>query len=384
MTDRAGVEREFRRRFGPGPAVLVRAPGRVNLIGEHTDYNDGFVLPMAIDRQISIALRRRVDARVVVHALDYGETVEFSLDQIAHAAHGWAEYLKGVACVLRDSAPALIGWEGVVGGDVPRGAGLSSSAALELATLRAFAIVSDLPWRPAEMARLGQRVENEWIGVRSGIMDQTIIALGRKDHALLIDCRSLDVEPAAIPAGVSVVVLDTSTRRGLVESAYNERRSQCEVAARAFGVAALRDVAAPTFATRSATLDPIARRRARHVIGENGRTLEAAAALRAGDVERVGRLMNAGHASLRDDFEVTNAALDAIVSLAQRQHGCFGARMTGAGFGGCAVALVAADQAAAFVADVERQYREATNLTPSCYVCRAADGVSSEAVGNGA
>src|SRR5947208_13960941 len=191
---------EFGRRFA-GDAVLVRAPGRVNLIGEHTDYNDGFVLPIAIDRQISIALRRRVDARVVVHALDYGETVEFALDQIAHAAHGWAEYLKGVACVLRDSAPALIGWEGVVGGDVPRGAGLSSSAALELATLRAFAIVSDLPWRPAEMARLGQRVETEWIGVRSGIMDQTIIALGRKDHALLIDCRSLDVEPAAIPAG---------------------------------------------------------------------------------------------------------------------------------------------------------------------------------------
>ncbi len=378
MSDRAGVEQEFRRRFGPGPAVLVRAPGRVNLIGEHTDYNDGFVLPIAIDRQISIALRRRPDGRVVVHSLDYGESVEFSLDQVTHATRRWAEYVKGVAWVLRDVGCALVGWEGVVGGDVPRGAGLSSSAAVELATLRACVAASDLPWRPAEMARLGQRVENEWIGVRSGIMDQTIIALGRKDHALLIDCRTLDVEPAAIPAGVTVVVLDTSTRRGLVESAYNERRSQCEAAARGLGVPALRDVAAGTFAARSPVLDPMARRRARHVIGENERTLEAAAALRADDVEGVGRLMNASHASLRDDFEVTNPALDAIVAVAQRQPGCFGARMTGAGFGGCAVALVAADQAVAFVAGVEREYRAATDLTPSCYVCRATDGVSAE------
>ncbi len=378
MSDRAGVEQEFRRRFGPGPAVLVRAPGRVNLIGEHTDYNDGFVLPIAIDRQISIALRRRPDGRVVVHSLDYGESVEFSLDQVTHATRRWAEYVKGVAWVLRDVGCALVGWEGVVGGDVPRGAGLSSSAAVELATLRACVAASDLPWRPAEMARLGQRVENEWIGVRSGIMDQTIIALGRKDHALLIDCRTLDVEPAAIPAGVSVVVLDTSTRRRLAESAYNERRSQCEAAARGLGVPALRDVAAGTFAARSPVLDPMARRRARHVIGENERTLEAAAALRADDVEGVGRLMNASHASLRDDFEVTNPALDAIVAVAQRQPGCFGARMTGAGFGGCAVALVAADQAVAFVAGVEREYRAATDLTPSCYVCRATDGVSAE------
>ena len=372
------MEQGFRRCFRPGPAVLVRAPGRVNLIGEHTDYNDGFVLPIAIDRAIWIALRRRSDARVAVHSLDYGESVEFSLDQVAHAAQGWAEYVKGVAWMLRDAGRALVGWEGVVGGDVPRGAGLASSAALELATLRACAAVSDLPWRPAEMARLGQRVENEWIGVRSGIMDQTIIALGRKDHALLIDCRTVDVEPAAIPAGVSVVVLDTSTRRGLVESAYNERRSQCEAAARGLGVPALRDVAAGTFAARSPALDPMARRRASHVISENERTLASAAALRAGDVESVGRLMNASHASLRDDFEVTNPALDAIVAIAQRQRGCFGARMTGAGFGGCAVALVAADQAVAFVAGVGREYRAATDLTPACYVCRATDGVSAE------
>ncbi len=240
---------------------MVRAPGRVNLIGEHTDYNDGFVLPLAIDRAVWIALRPRVDRQVLAHSFDFAASVTFALDRIERTNGDWAEYVKGVAWALQESRHVLRGWEGVIAGDVPVGAGLSSSAALELAVARAFAAVSDLPWDAARMAKLGQRAENEWVGVRCGIMDQMISATGRAGHALLIDCRTLHTEAVPLPPGTVVVVLDSATRRGLVDSAYNERRGQCESAARAFGVAALRDVSADRFEAEAGRLDEVTRRR---------------------------------------------------------------------------------------------------------------------------
>jgi galactokinase len=372
------VVNAFAWRVGGVPGFVARAPGRVNLIGEHTDYNDGFVLPMAIDRAVWIAARARADRRVVVHSLDFEESAVLDLAAITHADDGWPEYLRGVAWALGEAGHRLeCGWEGVMAGDVPVGAGLSSSAALELAAARAFAEACGLPWDPAAMARLAQRAENEWVGVRSGIMDQMISASGLQGHCLLIDCRSLATRAVPLPPGVAVVVMDTATRRGLVDSAYNERRAQCEAAARALGVRALRDATLARL-DANAALDPTTRRRARHVVTENARTLDAADALARGDAPAVGALMDASHASLRDDFEVSRAELDAIVAIAREQPGCHGARMTGAGFGGCAVALVDAPAAGALVAEVARRYQQETGLRPALYVCTAAAGASVE------
>jgi len=385
----------FKARFGQAPEWVVRAPGRVNLIGEHTDYNDGFVLPLAIDRAVWIALRRRDDRRVVVESADFPARGEFGLDDLAgeHARRGedarrpdqtlpekqaaavaWYEYLKGVAWTLQGAGYRLSGWEGVVGGDVPVGAGLSSSAALEMATARAFAAASDLPWDPARMARLAQKAENQWVGVNCGIMDQLISGCGKAGHAVLIDCRSLEIQQVPVPPETVVVVLDTATRRGLVESAYNQRRAQCEAAARVFGVRALRDVPLEDFQRRVAELDPETARRARHVITENERTLLAAAALRHGDASTAGRLMNQSHQSLRDDYEVSSPALDAMVEAAQAHPACYGARMTGAGFGGCAVALVQADAADDFSRFTAAEYTRRIGKVPSVYVCKPTDG----------
>jgi galactokinase len=367
---------EFTRRFGSAPELVARAPGRVNLIGEHTDYNAGFVLPMAIDRAVWIALRPGSHRRVTVHSLDFDGTAEFSLDELRNTGAGWAEYLKGVAWSLGEAGYRLCGWEGVLTGDVPVGAGLSSSAALEMATARAFWAVSGWEWEPARTAVLAQRAENKWVGVNCGIMDQMISACGRADHALLIDCRSLETELVPLPPGTAVVVLDTATRRGLADSAYNERRAQCEAAARFFGVPALRDVTLEKFETRSDDLDALTRRRARHVVTENARTLDACRAMRSGDAGRVGKLMNASHASLRDDFEVSSSELNIMVECALREPSCYGARMTGAGFGGCAVALVQAGTAREFAAKVAARYEAAAGITPSVYVCRATDGAA--------
>ena len=379
------VTREFVRRVGAPPTLLARAPGRVNLIGDHTDYNDGFVLPMAIDRAVWIALRPRDEARVEVHSLDFGEDAAFDVHDISRGGRGWAEYLRGVAWALGSHfdgqrGNTLCGWEGVLAGDVPLGAGLSSSAALELATARAFAGACDLPWEPVTMARLAQRAENEWVGVKSGIMDQFISAAGVAGHALLIDCRSLAARAVALPDDVGVVVLDTATRRGLVDSEYNERRARSESAARQLGVKALRDVDERMFAERAATLDDVTRRRARHVVTENARVLAAADALAADDARRVGELMNESHRSLRDDFEVSRPELDAMVEIARAQVGCFGARMTGAGFGGCAVALVTRASTERFAADVARRYEAEVGLTPAVYLCEAAEGASLEII----
>ena len=371
---KADVVAHFTKRFGQPPRWVIRAPGRVNLIGEHTDYNDGFVLPLAIDRAVWIALRPRNDRRVAVYSVDYNETREFSLDDLKNEKAGWIEYLKGTAWSLQDAGLALTGWEGVLQGDVPLGAGLSSSAALEMATARALAAAGNLDWNPAKMAKLGQRAENKWVGVNCGIMDQLISAAGRAQHALLIDCRSLDTQPVPFPPGVAVAVLDTSTRRGLVDSAYNERRSQCEAAARFFGVSALRDVTMEQFQQMTGGLDDVTRRRALHVIGENDRTVQAAAAMRRGDAVETGRLMNESHRSLRDDFEVSSDALNVMVECASTHEACYGARMTGAGFGGCAMALIRADAAEDFVARTAVAYQQKTSHKPAVYVCQATNG----------
>ncbi len=368
------VAQTFRNQFNTSPAFIVRAPGRVNLIGEHTDYNDGFVLPLAIDRATWIALRPRPDRRVVVHALDFGEQDTFHLDDLSPRHGSWADYVRGVAWALRGHGYAVAGWEGVLAGDVPIGAGLSSSASVEMAVARAFAAVSGWPWDARRMALIGQYAENKWVGVNCGIMDQMISAAGVADHALLIDCRTLETTPFPLPAGIAVAVLDTATRRGLVDSAYNERRAQCEAAARHFGVPALRDVTIEQLEAARADLDPVTYRRARHVITENGRVLQACDAMRTGDAAALGRLLNASHISLRDDFQVSSHELDVMVEAAQSHPGCLGARMTGAGFGGCAVALVQEATIQTFVASVAEGYETRTGLTPRIYICRATAG----------
>lgn len=369
------VEDRFRDLFAVDPESLVRAPGRVNLIGEHTDYNDGFVLPMAIDREVRIALRKRTDGLVRVHSLDLDDQAEFRLGDIELGV-GWIEYLKGVARSLALDGHELSGFDGVVSGNLPRGSGLSSSAALELAAARAFRATSGFPWDPARMARACQRAENEWLGVSSGIMDQLASAAGKAGHALLIDCRSLETTAVPLPQGTAVLVLDTGTRRKLVGSAYNERREQCETVARRLGVPALRDVSIEQLEAASGELAPLLYRRARHVVSENERTLKAARSMQSGDATTVGRLMNLSHESLRDDFEVSSEALDAIVAAARAQSGCFGARLTGAGFGGCAVALVASEAAVGIGERVRDDYLEATGMRAQVYLCEAADGAS--------
>jgi galactokinase len=367
--------RLFREEFGTDPRALVRAPGRVNLIGEHTDYNDGFVLPAAIDRDLCIAIRPRSDSIIDVRSEGHDRST-FPLDVFQRRVEGWGAYVQGVAWALTESGLVLAGWDGAVASDIPVGAGLSSSAAIELATARAFEVTSEFSWEPKEMARLCRRAENAWVGVASGPMDQLAIARGRVDHAILLDCRSLGLEWVPIPAGVAVVVLDTGTRRTLESSAYNDRRAECEAAARALGVSALRDISETELRSHLARLPETLARRARHVVTENTRTIAAAAALRAGDAASAGRLMNESHRSLRDDFEVSSMALDAIVEAGRAAEGCLGARLTGAGFAGCAVALVERPAAARFEGAVAEAYARSTEQACRTYVCRASDGAS--------
>jgi galactokinase len=371
----ANIASEFERQFHASASYLVRAPGRVNIIGEHTDYNEGFVLPMAIDRAVHIALRPRSDRRVILHSLEYGETVEFPLDELQRGK-GWMEYVKGAAWAMQVEGWNLSGWEGLMTGDVPRGAGLSSSSAVVIAAIQAFAAASDSCPDPVKIALLGHHAEDGWIGVHVGIMDQMASVLSQPGHVLFLDCRTLEFQHISLPEGMTVAVMDTSTRRGLVDSAYNERRRQCDAAAKALGVRTLRDVDEEEFRSRADRLDEVTRRRARHVITENGRVLQAVEAMRQGDAETLGRLLDASHASLRDDFEVSNKALDALVAIAQHQPGCYGARMTGAGFGGCAVALVENDRCPEFANAVTTEYHRATSLTPEIYLCQAVQGAS--------
>ena len=367
------VVQAFEQYCGGQPVFIVQAPGRVNLIGEHTDYNDGFCLPLAIDRATWIALRPR-DGEVNVHALDMDDAAMFALDALPRDGADWSRYVAGVAWALQQNGYTLCGWEGVLRGDVPIGSGLSSSAALELAMARAFAAVSGFEWQPTRMAQIAQQTENRWLGLQSGIMDQLISANGVAGHALLMDCRTLSLSPVPLPAGTAVVVMDTKTPRGLVNSAYNQRRAECERAAEVLGVAALRDADLTDLEQAADRLDAVVFRRARHVISENERTLRAAEAMRAGDAAALGRLMNASHDSLRDDYEVTSHTLDTMVNSARRQSGCLGARMTGAGFGGCAIALVRQADVTPFMANVAREYEQTTGLTPDLFPCQPSAG----------
>ena len=365
----------FEKKFGGEATHAAFAPGRVNLIGEHTDYNDGFVLPMAIDRWTAIALRPHADEQVVLHSLDMGASGSFSLRELSPGkVEGWLCYAHGVAGALDEAGVALRGWEGVVASDVPMGAGLSSSASFELAVARAFSALGKVALDGAILARICQRAENRWAGVNCGIMDQLASACGHEGHALLMDCRSLEIRPAPLDARVKIVVLDTAKKRGLVDSAYNERRAQCAAAAKACGVEFLRDVTEANLEKHRAALDELSYRRARHVILENARTLEAFAAMTRGDLVALGALMNQSHASLRDDFEVSCGELDVMVECARDEPGCLGARMTGAGFGGCAVALVETDAVEAFAANVTHAYQARTGLVPTAHVCRAVAG----------
>jgi galactokinase len=373
VTAETRVIDRFRERFGGAPEFVVRAPGRVNLLGEHTDYNDGFVLPMALPFGTWIALRPRGDGRVLLRSLDFDDERQFDVGALERGT-GWIEYVKGTAWALQETGVALRGWEGVVAGEIPIGAGLSSSAALEIAALRAFAAAAGLPWQPVSAARLGQRAENAWVGMQCGIMDQLVIATAREGHALLVDCRDLATRPIPLPAGSVVAVLDTSTRRDLLDSTYNARRARCEEAARRCDVRSLRDLTLAQLADHADQLAEEDERLARHVVTENARTLAAAEAMEGGDAATFGRLMGESHRSLRDDFRVSSPALDAIVAAALAAPGCFGARMTGAGLAGCAVALVEESAAGAFASAVGARYRETTGLDATVHVARPSGG----------
>ncbi len=366
----------FEETYGSAPDFLIRAPGRVNIIGEHTDYNDGFVLPMAIDRAVWIALRKREDNRVLLYSLEQKEPTDFELDDIQHSWRHWSEYVKGMAVMLQQGGYQLAGWEGMLSSDVPVGSGLSSSAALEMGIGRAFSAVSGFPFDGVEMARLGQKTENEWVGANTGIMDQMISANGREGYALLIDCRDLSMAPIPLPEETAVVIMDTMTRHSHTESGYNDRRASCEKAAAYFGASHLRDVSRQQLQAAKGSLDDVTYRRAQHVISENERVMSAVEAMKTGDARSLGNLMKASHASLRDDFEVTNEALNIMARIAGEQAGCYGARMTGGGFGGCAVALVRSAKAAEMATAVAKQYAAETGLDPQIYICEASGGTS--------
>jgi galactokinase len=372
----------FARLFGGAPQIVVRAPGRVNLIGEHTDYNDGFVLPVAIDRQVLVAAAPRPDRAVHLYAMDFQAQVSFSLDDIRHdEQQRWSNYQRGVAWVLQEEGLDLVGLEAVITSDVPIASGLSSSAAIEVSMATTWQLLSGFELDPARLALLCQRAENQFVGANCGIMDQFISVLGRRDHALLIDCRSLDYRLVPLPPGVAIVVADTMKRRGLVDSEYNARRRECEEGARLLGehlpgVRALRDVTPQQFAEHAQKLPPVIRRRCRHVISENARVEGAVAALGAGDVAAFGELMVASHRSLRDDYQVSCWELDVMVEAALRMKGVHGSRMTGAGFGGCTVSLVADEAVEAFGQGVQAAYEAQTGRRPQIYVSLPSQGAS--------
>jgi len=370
------IAAHYRERHGSTPAIIVAAPGRVNLIGEHTDYNGGFVLPAAIDRHMVIAASPRKDTLVCLHSVDFSSDASFSLDAISHDTQAeWSNYGRAVAWALQEAGYELRGMNAVLGGNVPIGSGLSSSAAIEVATAYAFRTLNDLPLNLVTLAKLCQRAENEFVGVKCGIMDQFISALGKAQHALLIDCRSLDHRLVPLPAAMSLVICDTKVRRDLVSSAYNERRAQCEMGAQLLGVPSLRDAEWSTFENRQHEFPELVRQRCRHIISENQRVLDAVAALEGGDLSAFGTLMNQSHESLRDEYEVSCRELDIMVEAAWEVDGVYGSRMTGAGFGGCTISAVHPDAVEAFQAQVSRKYESATCLTPSIYICHAEDGV---------
>lgn len=372
------VKDAFNSALSYAPTHIVQAPGRVNLIGEHTDYNDGFVLPCAINYQTVVAAAKRDDNIVRVVSVDYGnETDEFDITQEITFQENkmWANYIRGVVKCLIGRGFEFKGADISVSGNVPQGAGLSSSAALEVVIGQTFKELYNLNISQAEIALNGQQAENEFVGCNCGIMDQMVSAEGNENHAMLLDCRSLETTAVSMPENMSVVIINSNKKRGLVDSEYNTRREQCEEAARIFGVKALRDVSIEEFNAKAHELDEMVAKRARHVITENDRTEEAAKVLASGDMKRMAVLMAESHASMRDDFEITVKEVDALVDIVKNVIGTEGGvRMTGGGFGGCIVALVPPVLVDEVKAAVEELYETATGLKESIYVCQAKNG----------
>jgi len=363
----------------PAAVRVIRAPGRVNLIGEHTDYNLGFVLPAAIDREIRMAVIATDDRRVELTRLDTGERAGFDLDAARPRDGSWLDYIAGTAWALAEAGFATTGLRGVIASDLPENAGLSSSAAIELAAAWALLGSAAADVDRLVLARICQRAENGYVGVMSGLMDQFASSCGVADHALLLDCRSLDWRAVALPADVRLVVLHSGSSRKLDGSAYNERRSQSEAAVATLalvdpGIRSLRDVTPALLAAERHRLDPVVARRAEHIVAENERVLAVVDALAASDLVAVGELFAAGHRSLRDLFEISSPELDALVEIADRVEGVLAARMTGGGFGGCTVNLVRPDAVEALAAAVEAEYPARTGLTPTVLRVHAAEG----------
>jgi galactokinase len=391
------VIEQFTAHFGGTPEFITRAPGRINLIGEHTDYNGGFVLPAAIDRAVLLAVRPIPESRELrLVSADYGNSTSFDLDNITFKAEkelAWANYVQGVAWALMQmellDLKAVSGAEIAIAGNVPRGAGLSSSAAIEVASGLAFAKLVAVEIERVQLALACQRAENQFIGVKSGIMDQYISALGQTDAALLIDTRSLEykVVPLGLEElGYKVVAVDSAVPRTLGSTAYNQRRAECEEAAKLFAgwlglpeTAQLRDVSLEQFEQYRQKLPELLRKRAGHVISENNRVLDMVQIMGEGlgngdNLARFGRLINASHNSLRDDYEVSCKELDLLVELARQCNGVVGARMVGAGFGGCTLNIVHANQLTEFEQKVVAEYRRQTNLNAQLHICQAVKG----------
>ncbi len=362
----------FRKMYGREPRVF-RAPGRVNLIGEHTDYNDGFVLPAAIGFATSVAAAKRDDRTIRVASLNFDGGSSFDLDDTDCRLEGWARYVQGVALILEREGFHLSGADLLIMSDIPIGAGLSSSAALEVATGFALAEIAGTALDGMQLARIGQRAEHEFAGVRSGIMDQFASVFGREAHALFLDCRSM--QWSKVPVSSRFLICNTKTKHDLAEGEYNKRRAECESAAAFFGKPALRDVSVEEFERRSLEMPEIERRRARHIIYENQRVVESVEALTSGDIAAFAGLIDASHESLRDDFQISGRELDVMVEAARRQPGVLAARMTGGGFGGCAIALLEDDASPRLSDEIAAEYRAETGIQPEFYECRMMGGV---------
>ncbi len=375
-----GLGQRFVQRYGASPCIF-QAPGRVNLIGEHTDYSDGFVMPAAIGFCTRTAIARRGDRKLVVRSENFCEEVEFNLDQLPDKGSGhWSDYVIGVAKILAQSGRRVPGANLLIEGDVPQGAGLSSSASLEVAVGYALLELAGEEIDLTTLALLCQKAENEFAGARCGVMDQFVSCHGKAGHALLLDCRSLEYRLLALGDDASLVICNTMVRHSIAGGEYNRRRAECEAGVRFLaaylpGIRALRDVTASDLATYGKDLPDAIMRRCRHVVSENSRVLRAAAALERGDLTTFGTLMRESHVSLREDFEVSCSELDLLVELAEEASGVYGARMTGGGFGGCTINLVRTDSVAAFKARVSDGYERSTGRVPEIYVGSAAGGV---------
>lgn len=372
------LKENYSTHFGVQPERIFQAPGRVNLIGEHTDYNDGFVLPCAIDYQTLIAVSPRNDNIVRTVAADYeNQTDEFEIseDIQSHPNQLWSNYIRGVVKHLALKGIKFNGADMVITGNVPQGAGLSSSASLEVAVGETFRLLYDLPISKEDVALNGQEAENQFVGCNCGIMDQMVSACGEASNAVLLDCRTLHTKLIKMPEDLSVMIINSNVKRGLVDSEYNTRREQCEQAAAILGIPALRDVSLASLENSKGMLPEVVYQRAHHVVSENERTLKAALALESADYAQLSDLMAKSHASMRDDFEITVKPIDFIVETLSKLIGeQGGVRMTGGGFGGCVVALLPHDMVDKAVAVLEEKYTQNTGYTADVYICKASPG----------